>query len=223
MKRKTLAAVLLAVCLLLSACRQGATADTAAGNGGSTAGAEDSSTDGETGAAAENAGSQGDSGTSSGLPEEMPVIFTTFSTTDLEGNSVDESILQDYKLTMFNVWATYCGPCLMEMPDLGELAPEYAEKGVQFVGLVSDTLNSDGSISESQVDTARDIVEETGADYLHLLPSEDLMDLLSQIYAVPTTIIVDQEGRQVGYAYVQSLSREEWVAVLDAALAEVEE
>ena len=150
-------------------------------------------------------------------------MLSSFTSQDLDGNPVDQSIFSGHTLTMVNIWATYCGPCLMEMPDLGELAPEYAEKGVQFVGLVSDALNSDGSISEDQVTTAQDIVAETGADYLHLLPSEDLYGLLSQVYAVPTTIIVDQEGRQVGYAYVQALSREEWVAVLDAALAEVEQ
>ena len=223
MRQRTIFACLLALTLVLSACA-GDTAESGAENAGSnntpSSNAADNSA-ADNSAAGENSGDQ--SGSSTGLPEEMPVIFTTFTTTDLEGNSVDESILQDYKLTMVNIWATYCGPCLMEMPDLGELAPEYAEKGVQFVGLVSDALNSDGSISEDQVTTAQDIVAETGADYLHLLPSEDLYGLLSQVYAVPTTIIVDQEGRQVGYAYVQSLSREEWVAVLDAALAEVEE
>ena len=39
---------------------------------------------------------------------------------------------------------------------------------------VLDTLDSDGSISESQVETAKEIVDQTGADYLHLLPSPDL-------------------------------------------------
>ena len=150
-----------------------------------------------------------------------PRLFDTFSTTDLEGNTVDQTILEGYELTMVNVWATYCAPCLREMPDLGALAEEYAEKGVQIVGLVSDTLNSDGSISDSQVETAKEIVEETGADYLHLLPSEDLFGLLSQIYAVPTTFFVDSEGYQVGYAYVQSMEREQFVEIIDEALAEV--
>lgn len=163
-----------------------------------------------------------ESSTDSELPEEMPLLLASFSTTDLEGNPIDQSILEDYKLTMVNVWATFCGPCLNEMPDLGALAKEYEDQGVQFVGLVSDVLNSDGSISESQVTTAQDIVEETGADYLHLLPSEDLLGLLSQIYAVPTTFFVDSEGRQVGYAYVQALSKDQWITAIDEALAKVE-
>lgn len=120
-------------------------------------------------------------------------VLSVFSTTDLEGNTLDQSILADYDLTMVNVWATFCGPCINEMPDLGELAAEYADKGVQIIGLVSDTMDSDGTISDSQVETAKEIVAETGADYRHLLPSDDLLGILSQIYAVPTTFFVDSE------------------------------
>ena len=160
--------------------------------------------------------SQSDSGA-----QEAAGLLSSFSTTDLEGNAVDQSILEDYDLTMVNVWATYCTPCLQEMPDLGELASEYADKGVQILGLVSDVLNSDGTISDSQVETAQEIVEETGASYQHLLPSADLLGLLSQIYGVPTTFFVDSAGNQVGYAYVTAMEREQFVEIIDAALAEV--
>ena len=157
----------------------------------------------------------------SGGEQEASALLGAFSTTDLAGNSVDQSILEGFDLTMVNVWATYCTPCLNEMPDLGKLASEYEEKGVQILGLVSDVLNSDGTVSDSQVETAQDIVAETGADYRHLLPSEDLFGLLGQIYAVPTTFFVDSEGRQVGYAYVTAMEREQFVEIIDQALAEV--
>lgn len=148
-------------------------------------------------------------------------ILSSFSTTDLEGNAVDQSVLADYDLTMVNVWATFCNPCLREMPDLGELAQEYEENGVQFIGLVSDVLDSEGSIDPSQVDIAKELVAETNADYLHLLPSEDLMGLLAQIYGVPTTFFVDSQGRQVGSAYVRAMSKDEWINVIDQALEDL--
>ena len=151
---------------------------------------------------------------------EQAGILSAFSTTDLEGNELDQSMLEDYSLTMVNVWATYCTPCLSEMPALGELAEEYRDQGVQIVGLVSDVLNSDGSFSEEQLDTARDIVAETGADYPHLLPSQDLYGLLSQIYGVPTTFFVDSQGRQVGSAYVTAMEKEDWVQVIDGVMEE---
>lgn len=154
---------------------------------------------------------------------EQAGVLSSFSTTDLDGNIVDQSVLEDYDLTMVNVWATFCRPCIKEMPDLGELAQEYADENVQIVGLVSDVLNTDGSISEEQVQTARDIVEQTGANYLHLLPSADLFGVLGQISAVPTTFFVDSEGKQVGYAVVSAQSKEKWMETIDAMLDEVQE
>lgn len=99
-------------------------------------------------------------------------ILSSFSTTDIEGNAVDESLFSDYKLTMVNVWATYCGPCISEMPDLGTLAEEYADKGFQIVGLVSDVLDSDGNLDSAQIDKAKEIVASTGANYTHIVPGE---------------------------------------------------
>ena len=99
-------------------------------------------------------------------------ILSSFSTTDLEGNAADESLFAGYKLTMINIWATYCGPCISEMPDLGALAAEYADKGFQIVGLVSDALDSDGNVDAAQVEKAKEIVASTGADYTHILPGE---------------------------------------------------
>ena len=151
---------------------------------------------------------------------EQAGILSAFSTTDLDGNELDQSMLEGYGLTMVNVWATYCKPCLSEMPDLGELADEYRDQGVQIVGLVSDVLNSDGFFSQEQLDTARDLVAETGADYPHLLPSQDLYGLLSQIYAVPTTFFVDSEGRQVGSAYLSAKEKDEWAEIIESMMEE---
>lgn len=153
---------------------------------------------------------------------EQAGVLSSFSATDLEGNTVDQSIFAEYDLTMVNVWATFCSPCINEMPDLGELAQEYADKKVQIIGLVSDVLNTDGTISEEQVQTARDIVEQTGANYLHLLPSEDLYGVLGQISAVPTTFFVDNEGAQVGSAIVSAQSKDKWTQTIDEMLAEVQ-
>lgn len=163
-----------------------------------------------------------DAGTEEAVParEEAAGILSSFTAQDLAGNQADETMLEGHTLTMVNVWATFCGPCLEEMPALGELAEEYRDRGVQIVGLVSDVLDSDGNLSGEQVDLAREIVEETGADYPHLLPSEDLYGILAQIYAVPTTFFVDEEGRQVGSAYVQAMGKDQWVEVIESTLEE---
>lgn len=162
--------------------------------------------------------------TITGAWEEKEGKFASFSTTDINGVYFDESLWESKKLTMVNVWATFCSPCLREMPDLGELSVEYASKGVQLVGVVLDTLDKKDNIDQSQVEYARQLVEETGADYTHLLPGTDLLRAgLNQIYSVPTTIFLDNKGNIVGKAYIGSRSKEEWSAIIDSVLASMEE
>lgn len=165
--------------------------------------------------------------TASAQPEKSPgdageqgSILSAFETTDLYGEAADASIFEGYDLTLINVWATFCRPCVKEMPDLAALAEEYAEKNVRVVGLVSDVLNYDGTISDEQVETAKAIVDKTQANYLHLLPSKDLLGLLSQIDAVPTTFFVDSQGRQVGKTYLGARSGKDWGKIIDQMLEE---
>lgn len=149
-------------------------------------------------------------------------ILSQFSTQDLDGETVDQDILEDYEVTMVNVWATYCSPCIQEMPDLGELSEEYDDEGVQIIGLVSDVLASDGTVDSEQLALAQEIVNTTSAYYTHIVPSTDLYPLLSQITSVPTTFFVDENGKQVGSAYLGAKDKEDWEAILDQILAEVD-
>ena len=122
---------------------------------------------------------------------------------------------------MVNVWTTTCGYCIQEMPALGELAAEYEPKGVRIIGFVGDVINADGSLSDSQMETARAIVESTGADYPHMIPSPDLYGILNQITSVPTTFFVDSEGKQVGYAYTGAQDKNVWIDYIEKMLVEV--
>lgn len=156
--------------------------------------------------------------------KENAPFLGLFTATDIDGNPVDQTLFADYKLTMINVWATYCSPCINEMPDLGRLHADMAAEGVQIVGLVSDALDSSGNISQSQVDLARDIIEATGANYTHMLPSQDLIStVLWQVTAVPTTIFVDHTGELVGYAYAGSRSYDQWTAIIYDTLSLLED
>ncbi|MGI6173897.1 MAG: TlpA family protein disulfide reductase [Christensenellales bacterium] len=160
--------------------------------------------------------------TAEAQPAETPSL-ASFKAVDLDGNEVDQTIFAEYNLTMINIWATFCGPCLSEMPELGELAAEYADKGVRVVGIVADIpRNADGTFDADMVKLAQEIVKETGAEYLHLLPGDDLIAAkLNTVLAVPETIFVDSEGNVVGNSYIGSRSGEEWAKIVDALLAEV--
>lgn len=151
--------------------------------------------------------------------EDLPGILSQFETTTLTGEAVDASLLEGYDLTMVNVWATFCGPCINEMPDIAKIAEEYRDQGVQILGIVSDVMARDGSMDPDQVALAEDIVNETGAGtYTHLMGNGSLSGLLSQIYAVPTTFFVDSEGNQVGNAYVQMLTEDQFRTIIDEML-----
>ena len=75
-------------------------------------------------------------------------------------------------VTMINVWGTFLRP--VHPGDAGSGASwrrDYADKGLQIVGIVSDATDYEGGYPEETVELAKEIVEETGAGYLHLLPS----------------------------------------------------
>ena len=136
-----------------------------------------------------------------------------FITTDLYGNEVSQKIFTESKLTVVNVWATYCGPCINEMPYLGELADEYDSAQVQIVGIPTDVY------TQEYLEYALALVDETGADYTHMLLSEELYNWgLSDIQYVPTTFFVNRDGEIID-TVVGSMSKEDWKELIDNKLA----
>ncbi len=119
---------------------------------------------------------------------------------------------------MINVWATYCNPCLREMPDLGELAGEYDTADFQLIGIVSDVQENG---SEDKLEKAVSLVEKTGADYPHLLLNESLYSaLVVNVSGVPTTFFVDENGVVLG-AVVGSYDKSVWKEIIDGLLEEL--
>lgn len=165
--------------------------------------------------------SGGDDAPSADQPSSDGVL-SAFTAFDIDGNTVDESILSGYKLTMVNIWGTFCSPCISEMPELGALNAEYADKGVQVIGIVIDVQDGSGTLIPDMVDFAKEIVDKTGADYLHILPSADLsIQMLYRVEAVPTTIFVDEFGRQVGEDYLGARSGDDWKLIVEELLTKV--
>lgn len=140
-----------------------------------------------------------------------------FEAQDLEGNTVTESLFTQSRLTMVNVWATYCNPCLSEMPGLGELAGEYDAEQFQIIGIVSDVQEG---AEEEAVEYASALVSQTGADYVHLLLNESLFrSMLSGVSAVPTTFFVDENG-EVLDTVVGAMEKSAWKEKIDGLLEE---
>ena len=136
----------------------------------------------------------------------------------LDGGVYTEAIFRGHRLTMLNVWATYCGPCIEEMPDLAALAKAYGDE-FRIVGIVKDAADRNFEILPAKKSEAESIVRQTGADYLHLLPSKSLSQLvLKDVQVVPTTFFVDENGTILGEAYYGSRSYAAWKAVVDSYL-----
>lgn len=139
----------------------------------------------------------------------------SFEAQDIAGNTVTSDMFSSSRLTMVNVWATYCNPCLNEMPDLGELAEEYDPKDFQLIGIISDVMeDSDPSV----LGHAADLITQTGADYPHLLLNESLYyALLTDVTAVPTTFFIDTNGEPIAAA-VGSRNKAAWKEIIDGLL-----
>lgn len=118
----------------------------------------------------------------------------SFETTDLDGNAVNsEELFAGNELTMVNIWGTFCGPCIDEMPELEELHQKYEKDGVAIVGLVIDVPEGDDSLLQD----AKDIVADTGVTYMSMRAWDGCDSELS-VSAVPMTYFVDREGNIVG-------------------------
>lgn len=152
------------------------------------------------------------------LVEKGENVFGSFTTTDRAGNPVNEQIFSGHKLTMVNIWATFCGPCVKEMPDLAQLQREYGD-AFQVIGIVVDAADRNGNVLPDKKAEAESIIETTGADYLHLLPSKSLNKAyLNDVQSVPETIFVDEYGNQIGARYYGAKSKAQWKKIIDILL-----
>ncbi len=118
----------------------------------------------------------------------------SFETIDLDGNPIkSESLFAQNKITMINIWATTCGPCINEMAELEELNEEFKQKGGAIVGLLDDVWVS----NMKYLDEAKSIITDTGVTYTNLCAWDGYDELLPSV-GTPTTYFIDSNGKVVG-------------------------
>ena len=108
--------------------------------------------------------------------------------------------LSEYKgkVIFLNFWATWCGPCRNEMPDIQKLYEEYSAKGEDaeavILGIAGPEIGQEGTREE-----IADFMNENGYTYPVLM--DETGELFSQygISAFPTTFMIDREGNVYGY------------------------
>lgn len=147
----------------------------------------------------------------------VPVSDTavSFETVDIDGNKVSSAdIFSQHKITMVNIWGTFCGPCINEMPDLEILNSRLAEKDCAIIGIICDVQGPD---DEDVIADAREIIGTTGVTYLNLLPWPQFFDVFPAMY-VPTTYFVDSSGQIIGEEAVGAGGADDYEALVDELL-----
>lgn len=131
-----------------------------------------------------------------------------------DGEALNCADLMTGAVTMLNIWGTFCAPCIDEMPYLGELAREYADKGLRIVGLVSDVYEN------GDTEYAKRLIKETKADYVHVLNNFDFSStIMMNVSYFPTTVFLNPSGVEIA-RYIGSYDKADWTAIIEGILAQ---
>jgi thiol-disulfide isomerase/thioredoxin len=141
----------------------------------------------------------------SALETTAQTPLPAFSLPDLSGKQHAIAEWQG-KILVINFWATWCPPCLKEIPDFIALQTQYAAQGLQFIGIAID--------DKAAVD---DYLATTKINYPLLMGADDGVALARQlgnsVDAVPFSVVVNQQGMVI-YRQPGELSREQLLAII---------
>ena len=148
--------------------------------------------------------------------------FPAFEGKDLDGNPVkSDELFSANAVTVVNFWFTTCNPCVGELSELDALNKELAKKGGALIGVNTFTLDGD----EAAISEAKDVLAKKGVTYQNVYFASDgeAGKFTTNIFAYPTTYVVDRSGNIVGDPIVGAITEKKQAETLqkliDQALA----
>ena len=139
--------------------------------------------------------------------------FPAFEGKDLDGNTVkSDELFSGNTVTVVNFWFTTCNPCVGELAELDALNKELAEKGGSLIGVNTFTLDGD----EAAISEAKDVLAKKGATYQNVYFDSDgeAGKFTTNIFAYPTTYVVDRNGNIVGEPIVGAITEKKQAETL---------
>ena len=139
--------------------------------------------------------------------------FPAFEGKDLDGNMVkSDELFSANAVTVVNFWFTTCNPCVGELSELDALNKELAEKGGSLIGVNTFTLDGD----EAAISEAKDVLAKKGATYQNVYFDSDgeAGKFTTNIFAYPTTYVVDRSGNIVGEPIVGAITEKKQAETL---------
>jgi peroxiredoxin len=117
---------------------------------------------------------------------DAPMANLSFTLQDMNGKSVSLSAYKG-KVLLVDFWATWCGPCKIEIPGFVELYDKYRAQGFEMVGM----------LVEDEIAKARPFAEQFKMNYpvLDATAREDVQEAFGPLWGLPTAFLIDRSGR----------------------------
>ncbi|HET7433873.1 MAG TPA: TlpA disulfide reductase family protein [Thermoanaerobaculia bacterium] len=119
---------------------------------------------------------------------EVGAVMPEYSSLWLDGSAFELAKYRQNKVVLLNVWATWCGPCRFEIPELQAVHEKYKPKGFEVVGV---------SVDETGADGVKQFVAENKIAYPIALDAEGKLAALLETSVLPTTVVLDRQGKIV--------------------------